>query len=393
MNPFYELLYTGIEDKKRDSKSPVKTLKRQAPTSSIILSILVLALLASNIYMIQTRETQREYLRDSLALTQNGYENLFKEFDELLEDSDLTNEELEDLESWVERTSILSATITYQDKHHFDLWAESSERLEDFECLLEDLETALQIQELDNKMTYLSEDNFERLEMVESCLKEYYAVVFPGDVLTAGSIWMTPHYTEYDSAFEALMRFSEAVGEAWMILPSVNQVLQGSPDEQAKNLIISSVGADYFSQYFTQWKVERNTHEPDEWLTAVGYFYHIEVGNYSARREISIYFDKMNNLTRAETIPSEGNLMPFSVSEDEALSIAENKIPRSYVDVEAEIYYKKKTYSDHYIGRYVWVVNFYHTPKNAPNGSLTSVYVDPLTREIYGVETASWESS
>ena len=389
MSPLYELLYTSIENKKQDSKSPVKIMGRQAPTSSIILSILVLALLASNIYMIQTRGTQRGYLIDSLALTQNGYENLFKEYDELLEDSNLTNEELEDLEAWVEKTSILSATVTYQDKHHFDLWAESSERLEEFECLLEDLETALQIQELDNKTTYLSEDNFERLEMVENCLKEYYAVVFPGDVLIAGSIWMTPHYAEYERAFEVLGRFSEAVGEAWMILPSVTQVLQGSPEEKARGIIISSVGADYFNQYFTQWKVERNTHEPDEWLTVVGYFYYIEVGNYSARREISIYFDKMNQLIRAEKVPAEGNLMPFSVSEDEALSIAKTQISRSYVEEEAEIYYLKKTYSDHYVDRYVWIVNFYHTPKNASKGSLTSVYVDPLTREIYGVETAN----
>jgi hypothetical protein len=101
----------------------------------------------------------------------------------------------------------------------------------------------------------------------------------------------------------------------------------------------------------------------------------------------------MNQLIRAEVIPTEGNLMPFSVLEDEALSIAGDKISRSYVEVEAEIYYKGKTASDNYIGKHVWVVNFYHTPKKSSNGSLTSVYVDPLTREIYGLETANWESS
>jgi hypothetical protein len=49
MSPLYELFYKVIEDDKQDSKSPVKIMGRKPPISSIILSVLVLALLASNI--------------------------------------------------------------------------------------------------------------------------------------------------------------------------------------------------------------------------------------------------------------------------------------------------------------------------------------------------------
>jgi hypothetical protein len=74
MSLLYELLYTIIENNQQDSKSQVKILGRRIPFSSIILSVLVLALLASNLYLIKTKNTQREHLIDSLALAQNGYE-------------------------------------------------------------------------------------------------------------------------------------------------------------------------------------------------------------------------------------------------------------------------------------------------------------------------------
>lgn len=364
---------------------------RQVPKTTIY-TMIIIALIFSNIYLLQNQRNDHTYFRDSLADTQNGFQNIFNEFDVLLEDSYLSLDEVEDLEEWVERTSILSATVTYQDKYHPDLWSGLSQQLEQFENFLEDLKLNIKLQNPINETVTLTENNLQRLTLVKTSLREYYEYIFPDDVLIADSIWMTPHYTEYDASFALLDKFDKALGEAWIIIPAISNPICDVPEVQARNILIDNVGADYFEQYFELWNLQRNTWEPEEWLTAVGYFYYIEVGNYSARREVSLFFDKTNQLLRAEAVPEEGNLMPFTVIREEAITISKAHIEKAYIEIEAEIYYKTKTHSDIRIGKYVWAVNFYHNPKNANSGTVTTVYIDPITREVYGLEEGAWQA-
>jgi hypothetical protein len=173
-------------------------------------------------------------------------------------------------------------------------------------------------------------------------------------------------------------------------LPVIPALVPGSPSAKARDILIQAVGEDYFSKYFVQWKAEINRHEPENWYTAVGYFYYLKVDDYTTRREISIYFNQQDEMIRTDGVPSDGNLMPFFLSKDDAITLALPYIVKSYVEVGADIYYIDETHNDVPIDRYVWVVQFYHSPRKSNSGTLTSVYIDPNTRQVYDTLELGW---
>lgn len=75
---------------------------------------------------------------------------------------------------------------------------------------------------------------------------------------------------------------------------------QLSPTEQARGVLVKAVGEEYVNLHFEHWLTEQNEYEPEEGFTHSGYFYLLQVGNYTARREVSFYFDAMNWLIKAE---------------------------------------------------------------------------------------------
>ena len=173
-------------------------------------------------------------------------------------------------------------------------------------------------------------------------------------------------------------------------LPVIPALVPGSPSSQARDYLVDVVGEEYFSKYFVQWKAEINRHEPENWYTAVGYFYYLKVDDYTTRREISIYFNQQDEMIRIDGVPSDGNLMPFFLSKDDAITLALPYIVKSYVEVGAGIYYVDETHNDVPIDRYVWVVKFYHSPRKSNSGTFTSVYIDPNTREVYDTLELGW---
>jgi len=359
-----------------------------------LLGLTLVILIVINIFTLwnfmRVDEWYREQYIDNVALTQNAFENLFHEFDELLSDETFDEQSIIELEEWVEKTSVQAATVTFLDRNHFDLWSETSGRLEQFETFLEDLKTAVREQSTLNNIVTLNEENVLRLQEVYDSLRDYYLFVFPADVLDEGTLWMQPHPEEYDTAFEKLEEFDKAVGDAWLTISWVRGSEASQPEAQARDMLVDAVGESYFQDYFELWIVERNVREPEEWLTGVVYFYHLEVGDYRATREVCFHFDKMNELISAVGVPRSGNLMPFNVTSEEAVEIASGNVTKSYVEVDAEIYYKEKVSGTVYDG-YLWSVQFYHTKRDARSGTVTSVYVDPNSGEVLGLGEYGWD--
>jgi len=366
---------------------------RNIPRTTL-LGVIIVALVVSNIITLQQSTSSDEWYNeryiDNMALTQNAFENLFHEFDELLNDETLDEQSIMDLESWVEKTSVQSAMVTFLDKNHFDLWSETSDRLEQFETFLEDLRTAVREQSTLNNVVSLNEENVLRLQAVYDSLRDYYEFVFPVDVIAEGTLWVQPHSEEYDTAFEKLGGFDEAVGESWLIISWVRGSKAAQPEVQARDILVDAVGEPYFQDYFELWIIERNEREPEEWLTGIVYFYHIEVGDYKVTREVCFHFDVMNELISAVGVPGAGNLMPFNVTREEAIEVASGNITRVYVEIDAEIYYKK-SFEGVFLDRYLWSVQFYHTKKDARSGTVTSVYVDPNSGEVLGIGEYGWD--
>ena len=166
-----------------------------------------------------------------------------------------------------------------------------------------------------------------------------------------------------------------------------------TPDAQARAYLIDLVGEDYYRKYFTQWKSEVNIWEPENWYTSVGYFYYIEIEDYSVRREISIYYNQEEEFIRIDGVPRYGNLMPFSLNKENAIVIASPYNSKSFVEVVAGVSFVDETPNDVFIDRYVWVVSFYHDPRRSQSGSMTAVYVDPVTRQVYDTCQIGWSGT
>ena len=87
-------------------------------------------------------------------------------------------------------------------------------------------------------------------------------------------------------------------------------------------------------------------------------------------------------------MPSRGNLMPFNVSQGEAIEIALAEVTREYYELDADIKWGKAPFVHGFNeSRYVWVVKFRH-----PDG-LTAVLVDLYSGEILDVSKEEWAPS
>ncbi len=333
-----------------------------------------------------------EQFIDNVALTQNAFGNLFNEFNDVLGEGPLDEKSVRELESWVEETSVQSAKVTFLDRNHFDLWDWTSQALELFEDFLEDLRATVRLSSEMNTTIILDQDSIEKLEEIYDDLQSFYEHVFPVDVLEEGTIWQTPHHNEANTALGMLSQLREDVAKAWLMLPVLSGSKVPPPDVQARELLVEATGEEYFTKYFEFKGAQFNDWEPDDWLTRVDYGYRIQIGNYTATREVEFYFDKVNRLLRSSGVPPAGNLMPFSVSREEAINIAKGQVTQSYVEIEAEIRYVERSVNKVPVNRYVWQVVFYLNKKSAPSGSMIEVLIDLKSGEVIDIARVSWMS-
>jgi hypothetical protein len=362
---------------------------------SIVLSSSIIAyswFQTSPIYNRSLR-VRAEQFKENVALTQNAFQNLFAEFDELLNDDSLDGKNIRELEVWVEKTSKQSAMVTYLDEYHFDLWDDTSDALELFEDFLEELRDTTSTLSEGNSSIKLDQDSKEILRRVQDSLSDFYEHVFPVDVLEEGTQWQTPHFSEAEIARGKLIRFNQDVAQAWLILPVISGSMTLPPEVQARELLVEAVGEKYFMEYFEFEGVQFNDWEPEDWLSSVKYIYKIELGDYTANREVYFRFSKMNEYLSSTGVPVEDNLMPFNVTEEQAVEIVLGNVEIEYVETDAEIYYINKLLNGTKIGRYLWCIDFYHNKKNSRTGSITHVIMDPHTGIVLESERISWDST
>jgi hypothetical protein len=366
------------------------TLFGKKITITALLTSLVLLLIGTNLYSISRTSWYPEQFRDNVALTQNAFQNLFAEFDEILSEDSLDEKSIRELEIWVEKTSIHSATVTFLDKYHFDLWDDTSDALELFEDFLEELRDTTTLLSDENRTIKLDQDSNEKLTKLQDSLKEFYEHVFPYDVQEEGTIWQTPHYGEMDRARGKLIRFKQDVARAWLILPVISGSATNPPEVQARELLVEAVGEEYVTEYFEFEGVQFNYWEPEDWLASVNYYYKIRVGNYTVSREVYVRFSKMNEYLSSTGVPVKDNLMPFNVTKERAVDIALGNVEREFVEMEAEMYYVKRLLNGTSIGRYLWSVHFYHTKKYSMKGSATRVIINPISGQVIEAEEYGW---
>lgn len=365
---------------------------RRKITRSLVLVAVVMVLAALNLYLWSLSTWHSEQFIDNVALTQNAFRNLFDEFDKLMAEETLSEGRILDLEKWVEKTSIQSAKVTFLDRNHFDLWDTISDSLELFEKLLEDLRVPVRMQSINGYSIPLVGDTRDMLQAIYDDLDDVDSFIFPTDILSDGTIWEKPNYERMTNATGKLGRFSETVTMAYLIIPLITHPTAAPPEEHVRAIIVEAVGEEYFERYFEVVFAQYNEYGPEKWLTAVTYFYYIQVDDYTAKREVVLHFDKEYNLLSASGLPRKGNLMPYNITSAQAIEIASSNVTGRYVEVTAGIYYKTKLRDGQSLDLYLWIVRFYRVPRNSKSGTLTQVLVDPISGEVLSSEDVGWFS-
>jgi len=162
--------------------------------------------------------------------------------------------------------------------------------------------------------------------------------------------------------------------------------------EKARAYIVENVGEEYFNRYFTYWGFEECTTE--DWRYRVGFFYNIQVGNYTEVSEVCFWYDSNLSLNRYTAVPPADNLMPFNVTREEAIDIAiEEAGSIGWMEVDAVIHYCDELWDGTPVDKYVWVVSLYLNPREAMTGSLLSVIIDTHSGTAIEPERISWAST
>ena len=168
--------------------------------------------------------------------------------------------------------------------------------------------------------------------------------------------------------------------------------IQG-PRLQGRSMLVDAVGEDYFNSFMEFKGVQYNLLEPEEWLTRVKYDYHLQVGNYSTTWEVFFFFDWMSRFRRSMGVPPSDNLMPFNVTQEEAINIAQKQVTQRYLEVDAKIVFMEQSVNDVPLNRYVWFVNVYLTEKPAISGTVILVLIDLHSGEVIDVAELRWSST
>jgi len=166
--------------------------------------------------------------------------------------------------------------------------------------------------------------------------------------------------------------------------------IQG-PRLKARSMLVDAVGEDYFNSFMEFKGVQYTSFLPPR--SVVAYDYHIQVGNYSTTCEINFIFDWVNRLAYSRRVPPSDNLMPFNVTQEEAIKIAQKQVTQRYIEVEAKIVFWEHSVNDVPLNRYVWFVNVYLTEKSAISGTLIGVLIDLHGGEVIHVAEIGWSSN
>jgi DNA-binding transcriptional ArsR family regulator len=386
-----------IEEPSGEQKEKVKLFGREFSKISFA-AVIIVILLITNVYSLYLYQSSKgwysERFREYVVLSSERFEDVLYAVEAIVEEGSLDQGKIGRLHDRVEEASIKLAMVSYLDNHHFDLWEETCESLELFEDLVEDLKFAYYKRAATegNDTITLTSENLEKFSVLLDDLRSYHETVFPDSIIDEGNPWAATNYLRRENAFKHLIRFKKDVARAWLVIPTLELNLLPSPELQAHSMLVDSVGEKYYKSSMELEGIQFNYWEPENWLTCVTFEYHIQVSNYSATREIDFYFDRFNRFIRSTGVPPKDNLMPFNVTQQEAIKTALDRVTRESVEIEAEIGYVKSSVNNVSVNRYVWSVSVYHTKKNASSGSSTWVLIDLHSGEIIDIALISWIS-
>jgi DNA-binding transcriptional ArsR family regulator len=376
-------LTTRIEDP-REKKDELNLLGYRFPRTPVIL-IVVACLLISNLFLWNSLSDYKWWygyrFDDGVHEFNRWYLVFAHKLDRSLVDDVLSCEELEGVYDSLDGLLSAVSGVELLDRNHHEMWGRTLESLGYVSDLVDDLRTASH-----ESGIVLDAGDRERLTRISVIVNDYYEILFPYDY-SRGNPWTRANGTRMGVALEKLDELQMSVAEGWLVLSEV-PVDWVSPELQAERMLVEAVGRSYFEFWFTFIRVEYNLDSPSEWLSVVSYLYRVSVGDYYGFERVRFYFDRMNQFIRSAKMPSRGNLMPFNVSQGEAIEIALAEAPGEYDQIDADIEWGVVDSYGFNESRYVWLVDFHH-----PEGGFSAVLVDLYSGEVLDVSRKDWAPS
>ncbi|OGD58985.1 hypothetical protein A3K78_10785 [Candidatus Bathyarchaeota archaeon RBG_13_52_12] len=359
--------------------SKIKVKESQIPW------IIVIILLIGNLWSLSIINWYRTQFDDNLELAQNHISGVKDTLMGIIEAKAVNYEQLRVLREWAEMTSTQAAMITYLDTNHFGLW----ERLSGSMALLEALTEDLMDNVGEGEVLVLDEFSLPRLSNALEKLDEAIMELFPDD-FEVGNPWASPQYEHMDRAIGKIEAFESRIARCWLIIPHHTVANYTSPEDQAREYLVERLGENYVETYLTNYSIGFNTWEVENWLVEVTYDYTITVGDYIATRGVYFQFDTQGSLIRHDCVPPIDNLQPFTVTREAAVNTAKGEVDKSYVELDAEIYWVKQFNNGTRAHKYLWSIDFYHSEKLSSTGDATRVLIDPKSGKVVNVDKYSW---
>jgi len=157
-------------------------------------------------------------------------------------------------------------------------------------------------------------------------------------------------------------------------------------------LILDKVGQAYFQNNFYLYSQVVLNGTDGDWFAQILYAYVLRVGNHTNLEDSSVWFDEGGNVIRTQGIPEVDNLMPFNVTEDQAIAIARSAAePGDYFRLDANIRNVGTFDLSPRVDKYAWVVSFWKVTSannsGLSSGTVTDVVLDVCTGWVYSVRT------
>ena len=381
-------LTNRIEEPTREARK--LTLLGKSISWHKLLVVIIGVLLLTNIYTLSTYMSKLNWTSEQFTLNlshADGDLSFTLQFlKSIIDEGILNNTSLVRLNHVVDEASLKFYVLSGLDQRHSDMWIRTSLSFELFKDFISDAQ--LTLKDEPNSVQHgvvLSGDSLGRLRDVYANVDALHKSLFPVSV-HEDNLWDEERAEETNVVFSEVEQLRLSLAKAWTIIPEIQLLTAPALEEQSRQILIDAVGIDYYISYFSFERTDYNSWDPSEWLTWVTYDYRVGVGNYSEIVKVGFIFDKLGKLIRTEGLPSEGSLMPFNVTREQAINVGLAKVA-GYVELDAGIGYEGSN------AVYYWKLYFYHSPRNSRSGSVTEIFIDPYTGEVASSRVLGWQST
>jgi hypothetical protein len=164
----------------------------------------------------------------------------------------------------------------------------------------------------------------------------------------------------------------------------------------AKQIMVDWLGEDYFNKHFYLYDNVTFNPSGEDWYADVLYAYKLEVGNHINLEDFSVQFDRNGTVVMVRGVPPKNMLMPFTVTEEQAVDIAKDYLKPSNDTKVRTVLIRNiggnwiPSYNGYAWDVQYWKVDSYYSNGAERSGISIDVFVDLYTGAVITSKTGNW---